>query len=108
MTVAANLEDELVLHRDFERVDASEPPRTKREGGSRKRASSTESSGRSCGTRSRRRRSSPARSGRWPTAGSTATSDTRRDPLDEGPHGAAVAAGGAGAAGAQPCRNLVE
>ncbi len=31
MTVVANLEDELVLHRDFERVDASKPPRTKRE-----------------------------------------------------------------------------
>ncbi len=31
MTVIANLEDELVLHRDFEPVDASERPRTKRE-----------------------------------------------------------------------------
>ncbi len=31
MTVVENLEDELVLYRDFERVDASERPRTKRE-----------------------------------------------------------------------------
>ncbi len=31
ITVVENLEDELVLYRDFERVDASEPPRTKRE-----------------------------------------------------------------------------
>ncbi len=31
MTAVANLEDELALHRDFERIDASERPRTKRE-----------------------------------------------------------------------------
>ncbi len=77
MTVVANLEDDLVLHRDFERVDASERPRTQREARLEEVRELDGKLGAPCGSRSRRRRSSLARSGRWPTAGSTAASDTR-------------------------------